>query len=256
MTRNDRLNPYAYLLLLWGGLALIPAALYLGGLSLFPWLELDSIKAQLLYGLTSLGTAPYGILTVLALLLACYLLLPRKQLAPLLFSVCLAMGLSLGLNHFLKPYFGHPRPNVQFLAENQGLSLSGFYQASQPTRRALMAQEVAKLSQETKLSLSPKIAQHWQDEVGYSFPSGHTLFAVTLTLVVSYFLLAAQRFLFAALLCLWALAMGFSRMLLGMHWPQDILAATLLGGAIALLALLITEKWRHRPRLMPNWANV
>lgn len=68
----------------------------------------------------------------------------------------------------------------------------------------------------------------------FSFPSGHTAAAtVWATLITAFFPLLAP---FA---WVWALAVGASRVLLGVHYPGDILAGMVLGGSCAALALSV-----------------
>ena len=62
----------------------------------------------------------------------------------------------------------------------------------------------------------------------FSFPSGHTLHAVAFTLIA----LAWFPWL-AALLVPFTLLVAMSRVVLGMHYPSDVLAATLIGVALA-----------------------
>jgi len=62
----------------------------------------------------------------------------------------------------------------------------------------------------------------------FSFPSGHTLLAVSFTIVA----LAYYPWL-APLLVPFTLGVGLSRVVLGLHYPSDVLAAT---GIAALLA--------------------
>lgn len=66
----------------------------------------------------------------------------------------------------------------------------------------------------------------------YSFPSGHTLHAVAFTIVA----LAYYPWL-AALLLPFTLSVAASRVVLGMHYPSDVLAATVIGGALAYASL-------------------
>jgi undecaprenyl-diphosphatase len=66
----------------------------------------------------------------------------------------------------------------------------------------------------------------------YSFPSGHTLHAVAFTAVALAYYPAL-----APLVLPMAIAIAASRVVLGLHYPSDVLAGAVLGGVIAWLSL-------------------
>ena len=72
---------------------------------------------------------------------------------------------------------------------------------------------------------------------GSSFPSGHTLstaaFATALTLIATRIWPLSRR-VALPLAVLWISLMGLSRLVLGVHWPTDVLAAVCLGLFIPL----------------------
>ena len=72
---------------------------------------------------------------------------------------------------------------------------------------------------------------------GSSFPSGHTLstaaFATALTLIATRIWSPSKR-VALPLAVLWISLMGLSRLVLGVHWPTDVLAAICLGLFIPL----------------------
>lgn len=68
----------------------------------------------------------------------------------------------------------------------------------------------------------------------FSFPSGHTLHAVSLSLVAA----AGFPELTQLLFC-FALLVGLSRPILGLHYPSDVLAGAVIGAVVAQIALAI-----------------
>jgi undecaprenyl-diphosphatase len=85
---------------------------------------------------------------------------------------------------------------------------------------------------------------------GSSFPSGHTLntaaFATALALSVAQ-IWPASRYVNLGLATLWIFLVGMSRLVLGVHWPTDVLAAICLGVFIPLLISMMLDFHQHRP---------
>jgi undecaprenyl-diphosphatase len=65
----------------------------------------------------------------------------------------------------------------------------------------------------------------------YSFPSGHTLHAVSFTIVLCGYLPPMVWVLLP-----FTLLVALSRPVLGLHYPSDVLAGALIGGGLALLS--------------------
>lgn len=66
----------------------------------------------------------------------------------------------------------------------------------------------------------------------FSFPSGHTLHAVSFTLVA-----LAWYPMLAAVLIPFTLSVALSRVVLGMHYPSDVVAAAGIGACLASFSL-------------------
>ena len=91
----------------------------------------------------------------------------------------------------------------------------------------------------------PRPHIHWLvPEVGYGFPSGHAMISAAFVLAAIYFFWQTNvRKSFKVLLfivgVIWLLAIGFSRIYLGVHNPTDVLAGYVagLGAAVATIYL-------------------
>jgi len=68
----------------------------------------------------------------------------------------------------------------------------------------------------------------------YSFPSGHTMHAISFTL-----LFAAYFPAWTGALAGLAFLIALSRVVLGLHYPTDVAAGALLGGALAMVSLTL-----------------
>jgi undecaprenyl-diphosphatase len=66
----------------------------------------------------------------------------------------------------------------------------------------------------------------------FSFPSGHTSAAFMMATLLSYYFPPLTIYLYC-----WATGVGFSRVVLGVHFPTDILVGVLLGISAALFSL-------------------
>lgn len=71
----------------------------------------------------------------------------------------------------------------------------------------------------------------------YSFPSGHTLHAVSFTLVLTYHVPD-----WAPLLVTAAVLIASSRVVLGLHYPSDVAAGAVIGGGLGAASIEIAQE--------------
>ena len=113
-------------------------------------------------------------------------------------------------------------------------------------------QTVKLLVQRPRPAAVPHGFQPLLHETGYSFPSGHSLIAMTVYGLLGYFALAlcrgrAARLIVRVLTVLVVFAIGASRVYVGVHYPTDVLAGWTAGvpWLITCLGLheLLTRRW-------------
>ena len=145
--------------------------------------------------------------------------------------VCLGISLAIAglVTSVLKSNVGRPRPkHVQVVRMVQ-------LQKARPKFLTLFKKPLVRFSGSSDRTRS-----------GPSFPSGHT---VNNAIAATYFTLFYRRR--GWLYWLVALAVGYSRIYLGAHWPGDVAASLFLGIAEALLLLGLFELiWKIAAR---NW---
>ncbi|MBE9192822.1 phosphatase PAP2 family protein [Gloeocapsopsis crepidinum LEGE 06123] len=85
----------------------------------------------------------------------------------------------------------------------------------------------------------------------YSFPSGHAMVSLVIYGVIGYVLTThfpRHQKLITSLTILLAIAIGFSRMYLGVHWPTDVVAGYAAGAVWLVACILSLRIWRQRRR--------
>ena len=243
--------------------------LLLVGTLLLPAIPLDGALAVAAVRVADAGSVyvvPFLALGVIVLLTSRGGLPPRRRafeffaLAGLL--MVLLGGGSLFNEHLLKPVLGVARPNAVALEESGtlGTSIESYYSMSSKSERSTYLKEILENPEFTGEKMAPVVRDHWIAESGYSLPSGHTLSAFTL---LTFALLATKEtagnvhYAVACLLVPWALAVSYSRVLLRVHWPNDVIVSGMAGILLGIGLFTLSRRllWAERPNSVDSSAN-
>lgn len=198
-----------------------------------------------LYLLTETGSVPYALITcaVFAFIFG-FLFKSRKQWFLAVLVMALSVVATQALKTGLKATFKEPRPFTVYLAEQTNSQVESFYQHDRD-QRAVIAKDFYSKTSDTPAWL----INHYENETGYAFPSGHTIFAATwLMLAVGFTQLVGNRSWKAKLLvgamAVWSLLMLISRVRLGMHYPIDLFVSTISAWLINVAIFSFLQKKR------------
>ncbi|WP_439258744.1 phosphatase PAP2 family protein [Lonepinella sp. BR2930] len=196
-----------------------------------------------LYWLTETGSVPYAIITcgVFAL---CFLPIfsTRSKWIIAVIIMAISMVMTQGIKIIVKSIFAEPRPYVTELTDKNGVSTDYFYDQDREQRAMIVSQFYA-----NNANVPVWLVHHRENETGYSFPSGHTIFAVSwLLLAVGFTQIVGRchtssKILVVGIL-LWSVLMLVSRLRLGMHHPIDLLVSTLIAWFVHLPLFFYIER--------------
>jgi len=139
---------------------------------------------------------------------------------------------------WVKDNVQEPRPFVVWLEKAHHVPVDEFYTLKRKDRGVLVKEQLAEQEDIPKF-----LRKHWQKETGFAFPSGHTMFAASWALLGVGLLWPRRRTITIAVLLVWATGVMGSRLLLGMHWPRDLVVATLISWLLVTLATWLAERF-------------
>lgn len=98
----------------------------------------------------------------------------------------------------------------------------------------------------------PDLVPHGSFVYNASFPSGHSTMAAVTYLTLAVLIARAEprrrvRAVYVAMAVILTIAVGVSRVYLGVHWPSDVAAGWMMGAAWALLCALLADRLGDHP---------
>ncbi|RLM21246.1 phosphatidylglycerophosphatase B [Brenneria alni] len=202
--------------------------------------EYSGLWLRMLFWTTETVTSPWGTLTSVVLS-AWFLWCLRFRLKPAICIVAIMIITVLigqGMKSAIKEWVQEPRPFVVWLEKNHQVDDSYFYSLPRKARAELVKNQLHDEAQ-----IPRWLRLHWQFETGFAFPSGHTMFAATWALLGVGLLWARRHYKTVVVLMLWATSVMGSRLVLGMHWPRDLVVATLISWLLVVMACWLAQRW-------------
>ncbi|MER0047484.1 phosphatidylglycerophosphatase B [Pectobacterium odoriferum] len=219
-------------------LLIMPMIIWMSGWQWQP--EYDGLWLRVLFWITETVTSPWGILTSIVLSIW-FLWCLRFRLKPalgLLVIMAITVLIGQGIKSVIKEWVQESRPYVVWLEKNHQVDDSYFYSLPRKERS-----ELVKTQLQDQTQIPQWLRSHWQFETGFAFPSGHTMFAATWALLGVGLLWARRHYKTVVILMLWASGVMGSRLILGMHWPQDLVVATLISWLLVVVASWLAQRW-------------
>lgn len=216
-------------------LMLLPLTVWLTGWHWQPIGDAWWLKGAFLF--TETVTAPWGVLTtaVLAVWFLWCLRFRLRAALGLLLILLAAVLIGQAIKSGIKSYAQEHRPYVVWLEQNHNIIGHDFYTHSRHERAEIIHQALIKETQ-----IPDWQRKHWQKETGFSFPSGHTMFACTWALLAVGLLWPGRHYISVILLMLWGTAVSGSRLVLGMHWPVDLAVSIAISWLLVVLFCWLT----------------
>ncbi|OCG44545.1 hypothetical protein A9G35_07960 [Gilliamella sp. Choc5-1] len=195
--------------------------------------------SKYLFLVTETASFPCAIITSAILFLLFYLLLPNKTKIILLWLLLVSAILSGQIiKSLLKSQTTESRPYVLWMADEFNITDQQFYSLTDSEKKELIYQLL-----NNSTTIPSWLSKHWQHETGYSFPSGHTLFAVTWAFLALMLLKFKQHYIIITSTIIWSILIEISRLLLGMHRPIDLITSILIAWVISLICYFYAKKW-------------
>jgi len=143
--------------------------------------------------------------------------------------------------HLTKEAFQIPRPAHSKLCTycNPTIKPASIYQGDADDRKKNLTELIRK-NKSHLTNFDTKVLDHWVEECGYSFPSGHSFNAFLLASIMSYSLYHSRKGWtknFTALPFIWAIFVGLSRIALGAHSALDVSIGALAGIIVGMTLL-------------------
>lgn len=201
-----------------------------------------NLWSKSLFWLTETGSTPWAIFTCVffaGIFAICMKPKSKMQLIKLVAVLVIAMLAGQIIKSGIKTYTAESRPFVLWIEDTYQVEDDYFYSLPRSERRDLVKEHVAGSTQIPKW-----LYQHWRNETGYSFPSGHTMFATTWAFLALVLFNFKRKQMVVGLIIGWAVLMEISRVALGMHHASDLIVGSIIAWLVAIFCYYLAKRWR------------